>query len=106
MTKHIALRSSLAFAGAVVGTIGYVTVAAAAPAHMASDKKAAMEKCYGVALAGQNDCKAGPGTTCAGTSKIDYQSNSWKMVPKGTCAKITTPVGHGSLTDSNAHIPA
>ncbi|QIG50326.1 DUF2282 domain-containing protein [Nordella sp. HKS 07] len=55
------------------------------------------EKCYGVALKGQNDCAAGPGTTCAGTSKVDYQGNSWKLVPKGTCATISTPFGPGSL---------
>jgi uncharacterized membrane protein len=57
-----------------------------------------MEKCYGVAKAGKNDCKAGAGTTCAGTSKADYQKNSWKLVPAGTCAKIKTPKGFGSLT--------
>lgn len=56
-----------------------------------------MEKCYGVALKGQNDCAAGPGTTCAGTSSVDYQGNSWKLVPKGTCTSMTTPLGPGSL---------
>ena len=56
-----------------------------------------MEKCYGIALKGQNDCAAGPGTTCAGTSKVDYQGNSWKLVPKGTCTSMTTPFGPGSL---------
>jgi uncharacterized membrane protein len=57
-----------------------------------------MEKCYGVALAGKNDCKAGAGTSCAGTSKMDYQGNSWKYVPKGTCTTMKTPKGMGSLT--------
>lgn len=57
-----------------------------------------MEKCYGIALKGQNDCAAGPGTTCAGTSKVDYQGNSWKLAPKGTCIKMQTPFGPGSLT--------
>ncbi|KQV62784.1 MULTISPECIES: DUF2282 domain-containing protein [unclassified Caulobacter] len=61
-------------------------------------KKAETEKCYGVAKAGQNDCKAGAGTSCAGTSKADYQGNAWKMVAKGTCATIKTPNGMGSLT--------
>lgn len=56
-----------------------------------------MEPCYGVALAGQNDCRAGPGTTCAGTSTVDYQGNAFKTVPRGTCASIETPRGHGSL---------
>ena len=59
--------------------------------------KMAMEKCYGVSMAGKNDCAAGPGTTCAGTSKTDYQPNSWKNVPTGTCTTIKTPKGMGSL---------
>lgn len=61
------------------------------------DDKSAMEKCYGVALAGKNDCAAGPGTTCAGTSKVDYQANAWKNVAKGTCTAMKTPKGMGSL---------
>ena len=60
-----------------------------------------MEKCYGVAKAGKNDCKAGAGTTCAGTSKVNYQKNSWKLVPAGTCVHIKTPNGFGSLVSSN-----
>ena len=59
--------------------------------------KPAMEKCYGVSLAGKNDCAAGPGTTCAGTSKADYQGNAWKHVPIGTCTTLKTPKGMGSL---------
>ncbi len=60
-------------------------------------QNAQMEKCYGVARAGQNDCAAGPGTTCAGTSTRDYQGNAWKMVAAGTCTRIQTPRGPGSL---------
>jgi uncharacterized membrane protein len=56
-----------------------------------------MDKCYGVALKGQNDCAAGPGTTCAGTSTTDYQGNAWKYVAKGSCANMQTPKGPGSL---------
>lgn len=62
----------------------------------------AKEKCYGVALKGQNDCAAGPGTTCAGTSKVDYQQNAWKLVPAGTCEAMQTPNGHGMLTQGPA----
>lgn len=62
----------------------------------ASDKPKT-EKCYGVALAGKNDCAAGPGTSCAGTSVKDYQGNAWKAVKIGTCTKIKTPKGFGSL---------
>ena len=58
------------------------------------------EKCYGVSLAGKNDCAAGAGTTCAGTSKKNYQGNAWKYVAKGTCTKIKTPTGTGSLKPS------
>ena len=47
----------------------------------------AQEKCYGISKAGQNDCKAGPGTTCAGTSTVDYQGNAWTLVPEGECQK-------------------
>ena len=75
--------------------------AVAAGAALAQDKGASIkgekERCYGVAKAGQNDCQAGPGTTCAGTSKVDYQGNAWKYVPKGTCTTMTTPKGKGSL---------
>ncbi|MDF1767845.1 DUF2282 domain-containing protein [Maricaulis sp.] len=56
-----------------------------------------MEQCYGIALAGENDCAAGPGTSCAGTSTVDYQGNAWTYVPEGTCESIQTPYGTGSL---------
>lgn len=59
---------------------------------------AGMEKCYGVALSGKNDCKAGKGTTCAGTSTSDYQGNAWSLVKTGTCVKISTPAGAGSTS--------
>jgi uncharacterized membrane protein len=78
---------SLALAGALAGVLATLPAAA----------EGGKEKCYGVALEGQNDCAAGPGTTCAGTSKTDYQGNSWKLVPKGTCTSIETPNGNGSL---------
>ncbi|GAC1526174.1 MAG: DUF2282 domain-containing protein [Ramlibacter sp.] len=67
-----------------------------------ADQKTSMEKCYGVSLAGKNDCAAGPGTTCAGTSKVDYQGNAWKNVPTGTCTTIKTPKGTGSLSPIKA----
>jgi uncharacterized membrane protein len=60
-------------------------------------KSGKVEKCYGVALKGQNDCYAGAGTSCAGTSATDYQGNAWKLVAKGTCTTIATPAGKGSL---------
>ena len=67
-------------------------LAAALATHAANPAQAqAKEKCYGVALAGKNDCAAGPGTTCAGTSVKDYQGNSWKLVDAGTCTEIELP---------------
>ena len=105
MKVNLTVRSSLVAAG-TLATFSFVTSAFGAPLQITPQMMATMEKCYGVATVGHNDCKAGPGTTCAGTSKIDYQSNSWKLVPKGTCVNISTPVGHGSLTESNSHLPA
>ena len=56
-----------------------------------------MEKCYGVSLKGQNDCAAGA-HSCAGTSTVDYDGQSFKLVPAGTCTTMETPLGPGSLT--------
>lgn len=66
-------------------------VAAAMVAHTTGATAASKEKCFGVSLAGENDCAAGPGTTCAGTSTVDYQGNAWSMVPAGTCAGMEVP---------------
>lgn len=75
-----------------------LTIAATPAAAQMADK----DKCFGVALKGKNDCKAGAGTTCAGTSKVDYQGNAWTMVPKGTCEKTaskTSPTGFGQMNE-------
>lgn len=87
--------ASLAFA------LGAALTVAAAPAA-AQDKMADKEKCYGVAMKGKNDCKAGAGTSCAGTSKMDHQGNAWSLVPKGTCEKMASPTsstGKGQLME-------
>lgn len=76
---------------------GAVLALGATAAMAQTQARPEMEKCYGVSRAGQNDCAAGPGTTCAGTSVRDWQGNAWKLVAKGTCAAITTPAGPGSL---------
>ncbi|MDZ3992406.1 DUF2282 domain-containing protein [Pseudomonas sp. Teo4] len=81
--------------------LALASLAGAALAADATDKAAtavAMEKCYGVAMAGKNDCRAGAGTTCAGSAKKDYDGMHWKNVPAGTCTSIKTPSGMGSLT--------
>ena len=80
---------------AVAGALTALAATAALAEPVKPQPKA--EKCYGVSLAGKNDCAAGPGTSCAGTSKRDYQGNAWKYVAKGTCTKISTPKGKGSL---------
>ncbi|MBP5108817.1 DUF2282 domain-containing protein [Pseudomonas protegens] len=85
-------------ATALVLALGSALSVAALPttAHAADD----MEKCFGVAMKGKNDCAAGAGTTCAGTSKVNDQANAWKLVPKGSCEKTassTSPTGFGQL---------
>jgi uncharacterized membrane protein len=88
------LASAMATALASVASAGPLTKAEA-KAAVAAHK----EKCFGVALKGQNDCAAGPGTSCQGSSTVDFQGNAWKLVRGGTCTNIEVPGGkHGSLT--------
>ena len=88
-------------AAAVAGAFA-AALAATAPSHAAG-----MEKCYGIALAGENGCKAGPGTTCEGTSTIDFQGNAWKLVPAGSCVDMTAEGDRkGSLEELTRDIPA
>lgn len=85
---------------AIMSALLVTSLAGTAQGALGADKPA-REKCYGVSLAGYNDCAAGPGTSCAGTSKADYQSNAWKLVPSGTCTTLrspTSPTGFGQLT--------
>lgn len=94
----ISIRTTLP-AFALAASLGSALAMAAAPAQ-AGEKGADKEKCYGVALAGKNDCAGGPGTTCAGTARTDHQANAWKLVPAGTCVKTeskSSPTGHGQL---------
>ena len=79
-----------------------LALGAAFTALPATAQMADKDKCFGVALKGKNDCKAGAGTTCAGTSKVDYQTNAWSYVPKGSCEKTmskTSPTGFGQLKE-------
>jgi uncharacterized membrane protein len=101
--------SSAVLAGAVATALA--SMAAAAPLTEA-EAKAKMDagltdKCYGVALKGQNDCAAGPGTTCQGTSTVDYQGNAWKFVATGTCTTMELPDGRkGSSEPLTRDIPS
>ena len=96
MTQTVSMQLS---AAALTLAVGAALSMAHAPAHAQPADK---EKCFGVALKGKNDCAAGPGTTCAGTSKVDYQGNAWSLVPKGTCEKTaskTSPTGFGQAKE-------
>ncbi|MEM8630136.1 MAG: DUF2282 domain-containing protein [Pseudomonadota bacterium] len=95
---------TLAVASAVAAAVSGYTVTTA--------EAQAKEKCYGISLAGKNDCAAGAGTTCAGTSTVDYQGNAWTLVEAGTCADIDLPQmadgteRKGSLEPIDRDLPA
>jgi uncharacterized membrane protein len=97
MMKTAAIAGAMATAFATTGT---------------DVQAASKEKCFGVSLAGQNDCAAGPGTTCAGTSVTDYQGNAWTLVDAGTCETMELPAmadgtaRQGSLTELDRDLPA
>ncbi len=96
MTKSI--WTNAAIAGALTAAAALTT---AVPANAAK-----MDKCFGVSLAGENDCAAGPGTSCEGTSTVDYQGNAWTLVPAGTCDSIDLPDGRaGSLEELDRDLP-
>jgi len=79
-----------------------LTTAVALAGLPAAAQDADKDKCFGVSLKGKNDCAAGAGTTCAGTSKVDFQGNAWKLVPKGSCEKTaskTSPTGFGQFKE-------
>jgi uncharacterized membrane protein len=88
---------------AVAGALATALVSSMATSVAAAGK----EKCFGVAIAGENGCKAGPGTSCAGSSKVDYQGNAWKVVDKGTCEGMELPGGRmGSMKALDRDLPA
>ena len=86
--------TAMTLAGSLAAALAMASVAKAGPAPA----QPGADKCYGVSLAGKNDCAAGAGTSCAGTSTVDYDAHAWKYVAKGTCDAMMTPKGHGSLT--------
>jgi len=93
------MNSTKALAHATIaGSLATALAMIAAPAFAGpKPPQPTMDKCFGIALKGDNDCAAGAGTTCAGTANADYQGNAWKYVAKGTCESIKTPKGTGSL---------
>lgn len=97
----------------VTKTIVLASAVASAVAGLSTHATAqANEKCFGISLAGENDCAAGPGTTCAGTSTVDYQGNAWTLVPAGSCETMELPaaadgsVRAGSLEELDRDLPA
>mgnify|MGYP000995648914 CR=1 FL=1 len=85
-------KSTPFLAASIAAALSMAAGAASADSHAA-----AQEKCYGISMAGANDCAAGPGTSCAGSSTIDYQGNAWELVPTGTCETTMIPadgMGH------------
>lgn len=93
--SHKSLIGASALAGAVAMALSGATLISSTTSAVAAEQV----KCYGVAMAGKNDCKAGPGTTCAGSSTVDYQGNAWKNVDAGTCETMSLDGGRmGSLT--------
>jgi len=101
------MSKTLKAAVIAAATVSTLNIMAVPLAHAGSN-----EKCYGVSMAGKNDCKAGAGTHCAGTSTVDYQGNAWTLVPKGTCTSIDLPAmadgtpRMGSLTELNRDLPS
>ncbi|MEX0970113.1 MAG: DUF2282 domain-containing protein [Paracoccaceae bacterium] len=97
------LLKGMAIAGSLAAAMSSMSGAAIAQEN---------EKCFGVSLAGANDCAAGPGTTCAGTSSVDYQGNAWTLVPAGTCDSMELPAMDdgsarmGSLEELERDLPA
>jgi uncharacterized membrane protein len=107
MSTRSALTTTF-LAGAVASALASMAAAGPLTADQAKQAMdAGMEKCFGVALAGQNDCAAGPGTTCQGSSTVDYQGNAWKFVDGGTCTTMDLPDGRtGSPEPLTRDVPA
>lgn len=98
MTIRTTVNSALLASAVATALASSVFAAPLTKAEGDAAVAAHKEKCFGVALKGQNDCAAGPGTTCQGTSTVDFQGNSWKFVQGGTCTSIAVPGGKmGSL---------
>lgn len=99
MKKTVFTKAAIAGAFSAAAVTAVATLPGTAVA-------ADFEECYGISLAGENDCAAGPGTSCEGTSTVDYQGNAWTLVPAGTCETIELPGGRkGSLKPLERDLP-
>ncbi len=84
MNRDVLIRSAMAG----VFTAG-LAFSAGTFAQDMKDASKGMEKCWGVAKAGQNDCGSNKTAhACAGQSKKDYDPNDFKAVKAGTCEKM------------------
>ncbi len=100
MEQKVKKGSALAVAGAFAAAL---SMTSAADVTQAADGD--FEKCFGIAKAGENDCAAKGNNSCAGTSKVNYDGQAWKLVKKGTCATVETPYGVGSLEPVDGRPP-
>jgi uncharacterized membrane protein len=98
MSNHQRIANAI-LAVIALGLTGNTPAAQSDTSHGAQQKMIgempkSMEKCYGIAKAGRNDC--GTAThSCGGEAKIDKDKNEWIFLPTGLCDKIkdgsTTP---------------
>ncbi|GLQ56539.1 BufA1 family periplasmic bufferin-type metallophore [Devosia nitrariae] len=107
MSKGTTVSAAILTSAVAAALSSFAHAAPMTEAEMSAAMDAGKEKCYGVSLAGMNDCAAGPGTTCQGTSTVDYQGNAWTLVPGGTCTSIEVPGDRaGSLEPLDRDLPA
>jgi uncharacterized membrane protein len=98
MSTRSTVSAAVLASALAIALASFANAAPLTSGEVKAAKAAGKEKCYGVALKGQNDCAAGPGTSCQGSSAVDFQGNSWKFVRGGTCTAIVLPDGRqGSL---------
>jgi uncharacterized membrane protein len=84
MQNH-ATKIAFLVASAIGATAALPLLANAGPAATPSFQA---EKCYGINVAGGNDCAASNSHSCAGEAKRASDPKSWIYVPVGTCSKI------------------
>lgn len=84
-------------ASALASALSAGSVMVSATSASAADQ----EKCYGIAMKGQNDCAAGA-HSCQGQSTVDFDPNSFKLVPAGTCLNMKGDGKMPSLTPKGA----
>lgn len=107
MSKGTTVSAAILTSAVAAALSSFAHAAPMTEAEMSAAMEAGKEKCYGVSLAGMNDCAAGPGTTCQGTSSVDFQGNAWTLVQGGTCTAIMVPGDRsGSLEPLDRDLPA